>query len=44
MRPSRSEAIIRWATTAGLARRLTRGNSTTHQQRYVLDRPTYQPS
>ncbi|MER7503621.1 IS5 family transposase [Nonomuraea pusilla] len=39
--PAVSEAMIRWAAIAGMARRLTRGRSATRQQRYVLDQPTY---
>ncbi|MEV4020654.1 hypothetical protein AB0J35_60285 [Nonomuraea angiospora] len=39
--PAISEAIIRWAAIAGIARRLTREKSATRQQRYVLDQPTY---
>ncbi|MGW4412128.1 IS5 family transposase [Nonomuraea sp. NPDC004702] len=40
-KPAVSEAVIRWAAIAGMARRLTRGKSATRQQRYVLDQPTY---
>ncbi|MFI7223850.1 IS5 family transposase [Nonomuraea angiospora] len=40
-KPAVSEAMIRWAAIAGMARRLTRGKSATRQQRYVLDQPTY---
>ncbi|WP_342775870.1 transposase [Nonomuraea mesophila] len=35
--PAVSEAIIRWAAIAGMARRLTRGSPAQRQSRYICD-------